>query len=198
MKFFLIIQLILLSFASFAQSVDLNQYLSSKWKLSKTHIKYLEKGKVIANSEVDSDSGKQTFDLKAGALHTKKCRKVLRKISRLEDYKNWIGFIKSSSYIKKSHLFTIKADHPLLPYPMIVHIIVERPTKQGKYPFTFPTGMFAGLQGYFEISEFNNRCFFYAESHWHGKETKLPNFVIEIFSETLSRIGGEVLMRKTK
>jgi hypothetical protein len=198
MKFFLIVQLFFLSFFCFAKEMNLNQYLKPKWQLSKTQIKYLKNDKVLAVSDVESESGMQTFDLKAAALHTKKCRKVLRKLSRLENYQEWIGFIKSSTYLQKSNLFTLKADHPLLPYPMIVHIIVERPTKKGRYPFTFPTGLFTGLEGYFEISEFNNRCFFYAESHWKGKKTKLPDFIIEIFSETLSKVGGELLMRKTK
>ena len=198
MKIFLIIQLFLLSDFAWSKKTSLNQYLKNKWKLSKTQSNYLKNGKVLADSDVSSKNGMQTFDLKAAAFHTKKCRKVLRKISRLEDYHKWINFLKSSDYIEKSHLFNLKADHPLLPYPMIVHIIVERPTKQGKYPFTFPTGMFRGLEGFFEIIEFDKKCFFYAESHWKGKETKLPNFVIEIFSETLSRIGGEVLMRKTR
>ena len=116
----------------------------------------------------------------------------------LESYKDWIGFIKYSDYNEKSHLFTLRADHPLLPFPMIIHIIVERPTKQGRYPFTFPTGIWSGLAGYFEVVEFENRCLLYAESHWKGKKTKIPGFIVEIFSETLSKIGGEVLMRKTR
>jgi hypothetical protein len=116
----------------------------------------------------------------------------------LENYKNWIDFINYSEYQEQSHLFTLKADHPLLPYPMVIHIIVERPTKKGKYPFSFPTGLFGGLKGYFEILEFEKKCFFYAESHWEGKKTKLPGFIVEIFSETLSKVGGELLMRKTR
>lgn len=190
---------IFLSFSSaaFAKS-KLDNYIDSKWNLSKTQRNYLKKGDIIVDADVNSKKGKQSFKLNAFAMHTKKCRKVLRKLSMLENYSDWIGFIKKSTYNEKSHLFTLKADHPLLPFPMIVHIIVERPTKQGKYPFTFPTGMFRGLQGYFEITQPNKQCLFYAESFWKGKKTKLPNFVIELFAETLSKVGGGILMRKTR
>ncbi len=198
MKIIVIIQFLLISFPSFSQTKDIKTYMSKRWKLSKTQINYLVKGKVLADSEVDSKDKVQTFDLQASALHQKKCKKALRKLSKLELYQDWIGFIKSSTYQEKSHLFTIKADHPLLPFPMLVHISVDRPTKEGRYNFTFPTGMFRGLTGFFDIIELNKRCLFYAESHWKGKKSKIPNFVIELFSETLSKMGGELLMRKTR
>lgn len=205
MKIFLIIQFFIIflfevnsSNAQASTQKELKNYLDNKWKLTKTQEKYLQNGKVLSLAKVDSNEQKQSFSLKAVALHKRGCKKVLRKLSRLENYKNWISFIKSSEYLERSHLFTLKADHPLLPYAMVVHIIVERPTKPGKYPFTFPTGMFTGLQGYFEITEFDKKCFFYAQSHWSGKPTKLPDFAIEVFSETLSKLGGEILMRKTR
>ena len=31
-----------------------------------------------------------------------------------------------------------------------------------------------------------------------GKKSKIPNLVIELFSETLARIGGEILMRQSR
>jgi hypothetical protein len=79
---------------------------------------------------------------------------------------------------------------------MIIHIIVDRPTKAGRYPFTFPTGIFTGLTGYFDIKQVDKKCIFYAQSSWNGNKTRLPNFIIEIFSETLSKMGGAILMRK--
>ena len=81
---------------------------------------------------------------------------------------------------------------------MLVHIIVKRPTKEGKYLFTFPTGLFSGLKGHFLIKNINNRCSLYAQSHWHGRKTKIPSFVIELFTQTLSRLGGEMIIRKTQ
>lgn len=196
-----------------AKSVDLSkkqsldEYSKVRWDLSRTQKRYLLEHKVLADAEVKTFDSKmdrakklkrQSFNLKALALHTKNCTKALRKLSMLEEYKNWIGFIKRSDYNEINKLFTLSADHPLLPYPMRIHIIVNRPTKEGLYNFTFPTGLFRGLKGFFEIKEFNNKCLFYASSNWEGRKTKLPDFVIELFSETLSKIGGELLMRKTK
>jgi hypothetical protein len=116
----------------------------------------------------------------------------------LEKYQDWISFIKSSKYSEDRKLFTVKADHTLLPYPMIVHIITERPTKPGAYKFSFPTGMFAGLTGTYTIKDINNRCLIYAESSWEGKKTAIPNLVIELFVEGLSKTGAELLIRKTQ
>ena len=184
--------------SSHLYSQDMESYIQSKWKLSKTQIEYLHKGKVLAQSQVKSKEKTQKFDLKAMAYHSVRCSKALRKLSLLESYNDYIGFIKSSKYNDKNKLFTLTADHTLLPTPMIIHIIVDRPTKMGKYPFTFPTGIFRGLKGYFEITEFNKRCLLYAQSHYNGKASRFPDIVIEMFSETLSKLGGELLMRKSK
>ncbi len=140
----------------------------------------------------------QSFTLNAAGLHKNNCVTVLRKLSMLEKYQDWISFIKSSTYNEERKLFTVKADHTLLPYPMIVHIIMDRPTKPGVYKFTFPTGMFAGLKGTYTIKEINKRCLIYAESAWQGNKTSIPNMVIELFVEGLSKSGAELLMRKTQ
>lgn len=176
---------------------NLNSYIKSRWDLSSSQKNYLLEGKILADSEVESKDANQEFDMQVMAYHPKKCRRVIRKLSLFESYKDWIDFIQESTYQEKSNLLTIRADHPLLPFPMLVHILVERPTKPGKYTFSFPTGIFKGLTGYFEVLEFNNRCLFYAKSHWKGKKTRIPGFIIEIFSETLSMIGGATLMRKS-
>ena len=183
---------------SFAQVLEINKFFDKKWNLNKESIKEILDGKVLVDAIVDSENKKQSFILKAAALHPKKCSKALRKLSLFENYDEWISFIKSSIYDEKYRLLTLKANHTLLPYPMLVHIIVDRPTKPGIYPFTFPTGIFTGLKGQFEIQSFGKRCIFYAHSNWQGKDTGIPDFVVELFAETLSRIGGEVIIRKTK
>lgn len=177
---------------------ELQKYLSKRWKLSETQQDYLDKGKILTNADVTSSTGIQNFDMQATAMHKKRCRKVIRKLSQFELYPEWISFIKQLKYNDETKLMTMHADHPLLPFPMIVHIIMERPKKTGRYRFRFPTGIFRGLAGYFEIQEFNGRCHLYAESHWAGKQTNIPDLVIEVFSETLARIGGEILMRKSQ
>jgi hypothetical protein len=196
MKVFVFTILIFLNYFSYAADNSTDIYVKSLWKLSKTQKKYLNNGEIIADSNVTDSKGIQNFDLKAIALHKNTCSKVLRKLSLLEQYSTWIDFIKSSQYNEKARLFTLTADHTLLPYPMIIHIIVDRPTKEGKYPFRFPTGIFRGLTGHFDIKQVEKKCIFFAKSSWSGKKTRLPNFAIEIFSETLSKLGGAILMRK--
>ena len=197
-KVFVFIQFLLYSTFINAQSnnVSFEQFIKERWPLSKTQKSYLQNGEILADSDVTTNKNTQNFKLKAMAQHKKKCSRVLRKLSMLESYDEWIDFIKSANYSEKNRLFTLTADHTLLPYPMIIHIIVDRPTKEGKYPFRFPTGIFTGLTGHFDIKQIDKKCHFFAQSQWSGKKTRLPDFVIELFSETLSKIGGAILMRK--
>jgi hypothetical protein len=170
-------------------------FFKDKWKLTKTSLDYLNNGEILAESSVSSADKNQSFDLKAAAVHPKNCTKVLRKLSMLENYDEWISFIKKSDYSDERSLATIKADHVLLPYPMIVHILVKRPTKPGVYPFSFPTGIFKGLSGTFTIDERQGKCMVFSKSHWSGKK-QIPDFVVSIFAETLTKLAGKILFRK--
>lgn len=197
MKTLLIIFIFALKPQVFADT-NLQKFIYKNWKINKTQEQYLMQGKILSESKVKSPGKKQDFSLNVMALQNVKCSKILRKISMLENYSEWVSFIKKSTYSEENKLFTIRADHALLPYPMLVHILVSRPTTAGFYPFMFPTGMFHGMAGHFEIKEFDKKCIFYAKSHWNGPKTKIPDFVVELFSETLSRMGGEVLLRKAR
>lgn len=187
-------------FSNHAVSKDtqLKKFYAPKWKMTDRSIEYLLDGEILSDATVDSEDKTQEFQMKVAAVHPKPCRKILRKLSMYEKFEQWISFIRSSKYDDKNRLWTIRANHTLLPYPMIVHIIVDRPTKPGKYPFVFPTGMFTGLSGHFIVKKHKNRCAFFATSYWKGTDTKLPNFVIELFSETLTKLGGEIVFRKIK
>lgn len=177
---------------------EVSDFYKAHWKLSDQAIKALKNKEILSEAEVETMGDKQLFTMQGAALHNKGCSVILRKLSRLEEYSDWIGFIKSSQYSEKNNLFTVRADHTLLPYPMIVYIFVKRPTKEGKYPFVFPSGIFTGLEGNFIIKELDGRCGLYFHSYWKGQKTNIPSVVIELFSETLARIGGEVLMRKSQ
>lgn len=178
--------------------LSLENFFKGKWKLNQSSLSYLNKGQVLAEADVGSKENNQSFSLNAAGWHNKKCSIVLRKLSMLENYAQWISFVKSSEYHERGKLFTLRADHALLPYPMIVHIIMERPTKPGRYNFTFPTGIFKGLSGHYIIEEREKRCLIYATSSWSGKETGIPNLVIELFVEGLTKKAAEFLIRKTQ
>ena len=190
--------ILLSAFSAQAFAGELEEFFKTKWKLNKAALAHLEQGQVLTEALVKSDDEQQSFSLKAAGWHQKKCSTVLRKLSMLESYKDWISFVKSSDYHEKARLFTVKADHTLLPYPMIVHILMDRPTRPGVYKFKFPTGIFAGLIGKYTIEEKENRCLIYAESSWKGKKTKIPDLVVELFVEGLTKKGAELLMRKTR
>lgn len=188
--------LLLLSAFNLAEA-NLDEFISKYWKLNSAQKTALIEGEVLSDATVNSDDINQHFFLHGMAMHKKGCRKVLRKLSVFENYKEWISFIERSDYVEKNNLLTLKADHLLLPYPMIVFIIVDRPTKPGIYPFLFPIGLFKNLSGFFEVKEINGRCIVYTESKWSGPKTKIPNLAIEVFSEALSIKGAEILMRKS-
>ena len=192
MKLFLIL---LCSFVAFADPID--QFYKDKWPLSHSSKKKMLEGEIVADADVNSANGQQEFKLEASAYHSRKCKRVLKKLSRFEEYADWIGFIKKSSYSEKNELITIFAEHMLLPFPMIVRVKIKRPTSPGVYPFVFPIGIFQGLSGTLHVGEVNKRCIFAVQSYWKGKKTKIPNFVVEVFSETLSIMAGKVLFRKT-
>ena len=179
-----------------SKDTQLKNFYAPLWKMTDRSIEYLHEGEILADADVESEDKRQEFKMQVAALHPKPCRKILRKLAMFEKFEDWISFIRSSKYNDKNRLWTIRANHTLLPYPMLVHIIVDRPTKPGKYPFVFPTGMFTGLEGHFIIKKHKNKCAFYATSYWQGKHTNLPNFVIELFSETLTKLGGEIVFRK--
>lgn len=174
-------------------------FFNKNWKISKNVFKALKRDHVIVDSQVDNQSklNTQSFSMKAMAYHPKKCSKVIQKLAKFEHYPDMIDFIKDVSYDEKFHLLKVRADHILLPFPMIVHIIMKRPTTEGVYDFIFPTGLFQSLKGTFEIREKDKRCAVFAKSYWSGKHTKIPNFAIELFSETLTKIAVKTLIRKT-
>ena len=199
MRFFFLLIYIFTFKTAISQELNLEQFINQNWKINTSQIEYLNQGNIISKAKVESiDEKLQDFTLQGYGIHPKRCNRALRKLSMFEKYSEWVSFIKKSTYKEKSRLLTLKAEHSLLPYPMLIHILVERPTKVGLYKFSFPTGIFTGLKGEFEIRQLpDKRCVLYAHSHWRGKNTKIPNFVIELFSETLSRLGGEILIRKS-
>ncbi len=194
MKYILVI---LFSTQSFALNLIDFKAIPKRWSVNKSIMKSLIKGNIHSESYVKTQSKTQIFDHFSLGFHDKACYKSLRKLSLLEEYKNLIGFITASTYAEKRRHLQLKADHFLMPFPMIVDIIVDRPTKPGIYPFTFPTGMFTGLQGTLTIKEVDKRCLFIVESKWSGKKSKIPDSILEFFSAALAKLGAQKMFRMT-
>jgi hypothetical protein len=174
--------------------------IDKHWKISDMAYQAILKGEILAEAQVDNDSGKKTqsFAMQGIVIHEKKCQRVLPKMAQYENYDEWIDYINHSTYDEKKQLWTVKADHVLLPYPMVVHIVIPRLNRVGVYDYYFPTGIFKGLKGKVHLEDFNGNCLLFAKSFWQGKDTGIPNVVIDVFAETLTQIGGKKLKRILK
>jgi len=166
---------------------------------------YISKGEIYANSEVEtvvlakSPGGKvlkgQSLEFKTSGLHTRPCRFALKKLSKYENFKNYLDFVTESHYQDDKKRVNFRLSSKLLPFDMTLDFVLPRITKQGAYPFFFDKGFLTGLQGVIHVSEYKNRCLFYTEANWKGPETKIPDLIFEFFSVTLSKIAMKNLFR---
>jgi hypothetical protein len=170
-------------------------FYQEKWPQTVFTIQDIIQGKIIVSTIVKSSEVNQSLTMQATALHQVSCTKALRKLSLFENYQEWISFISESKYDDTNKRITFKADHLLMPFPMIVHVDIQRPTSSGIYPFLFPTGMYKGLKGQLHVVEIHNRCLFYSTSFWEGPKSKVPDFALELFTKTLTKLAGETLLR---
>jgi hypothetical protein len=158
-------------------------------------------GSVYVDTEVESAkaSGVSTQSLKFAiyGLHQQNCQLSLRKLSRYEQYQNYLNFVKKSEYNEVTHKPTFLLASSLLPFNMILSFKLPRITTPGIYPFSFDQGFLNGLTGTIDISEeiINKkpRCFFSTHAQWTGPETAIPNSIFEFFVNTLAKMSMEKL-----
>lgn len=196
--------LILLNLFHFSQQMThadeaVNHTIQQHWQLSTTQQNYLNEGKFLATAEVESfqknNENLQKFLFKTTALNNKSCDRVLDFLSRYEDFRLHLDFIKESKYDDISNYVSFVIDSPVLPFPMKLNFKIPRIKKPGEYTFEFEHGFLKGLKGVIHVHAVSNKCLIYSESFWQGTDTKIPDFVIEMFSETLTRIAFEKLFR---
>ncbi len=150
------------------------------------------KEKILKN-EIDS----QDLFIFVMGFHPKNCEVSLRTLGNLNQYKNLIPqIIKESHYNENLKWFQLILDHIIMPFPMRLNVSVEYPRTVKDYPFTFPDGMFKGLSGQINIRPIQNRCLYFLTAKWKG-EKKLLSSLLELMSETLSKLGLEILFRKS-
>lgn len=166
------------------------------WPLQESVLKELYEGKIIADTNANTIKDILEFEIKAMALYKNNCKKMLKKFSLLENYPEFISFVKKSSFDENKKLWTLVIDHSLLPFSMLMHILTDRPTKVGIYHYQFPTGFLKDLKGTLYIIDHNNRCLLFSNAFYRGVKTKFPDTLLEFFSKSLLVIGGEYLMRK--
>jgi hypothetical protein len=156
-------------------------------------------GEVFAESKVvstgDRKSGIQTLRFSIAGLHPRSCEYALKKLSLYESYSKYLDFVKESNYDDAKQEIDFYLDHALLPYSMELIFLLPRVRTVGQYPFKFEIGILKDLTGMIYVGKYKNRCLFYTTANWTGPHTGFPNFIFEIFSQTLSKISMETLFR---
>lgn len=179
---------------SFGQTVS--KELKPFYSPSEGQIADLLKGEVISIGSVDSPSSKeQQMMLFVSGIHPRNCIKAMRKLSLYENYSQYMGFIKKSSYDDKTQRIHFVIDHTLLPFPMIVGFKIPRIKGPGVYPFTFETGFLNGLEGKIIVKDIGKFCSLSLKSDWRGPKSKIPDIVLGTFVQTVGKLGLEHLIR---
>lgn len=177
----------------------LDAIFKEHWPLSRNQKSYLIDGKVLATAKVDSFSEKnkklQSLDFNTAAINPKPCHKILRKLSVYEDIHHHLSFVEKSSYDEDKKEIYLLLQASVLPYKMSLKFKIPRITKAGEYPYRFEGGIFDQLHGVIRVYDWNKRCVFHTSAKWSGKDTGIPDLAVELFSETLSKIGFEKLFR---
>lgn len=208
MKIYLI--MVLFSLITYSENIfseakftttNLGQFFRERNKnISQSSIKNVEEGDVLAFSEVNDHENKtkQSMAFYIAGLHPKNCSHALKKLSHYENYKNLIEFVKLSTYNEEKKEVFFYIDSKLLPTAMTLSFKIPRITEPGVYDFKFDSGIFNGLNGKIIAYEYKNKCLLYTDAYWIGKHTSFPNLVVEVFAQTLSRLGMEKMIRVTK
>ena len=162
----------------------------------------VKKGEIVSVAKVESSiidkMPIQTLKLYGAGLHPKSCRFAMRKLSLYENYHQYVGVIKKSSYNDASQRITFNIDSSLLPFSMIMDFKMARITGKGVYPFTFDKGFLKGLKGQIYIFEEKKTCLLLVKADFQGPETPINNTILEFFSQAIIKLALENLIRISK
>jgi hypothetical protein len=179
-----------------AQERELSTLLKNWWEGDMKFSQTIQSGEVVSWSHVENDADtRQKMIVQVAGLHPRSCQKGLRKISRYEDYKLHMSFVKESSYDEKKQIVRLLLEHIVLPFPMVLSFKIPRVTTTGETLLQFDHGIFAGLKGKIRVASVGNRCLYFMRADWHGKTTGLTPVIVETFAQTLTKIGLEHLIR---
>lgn len=195
---FLLILTSIVSFSLYGADQN-NNVLPYKKKLKEKILK----GEIFSEAKVKSlvlvqdqkTEEIQELRFSIAGFHQKSCEYALKKLSLYESYSKFLDFVKSSEYSEEKQEINFLLSHTLLPYDMRLIFKLPRITKEGVYPFSFEIGLLKDLKGTIYVEKVNNRCLFYSKADWSGKDTKIPNTIFEIFSQTLAKLTMERLFR---
>ena len=168
-------------------------------QLNRTSFRKFKKGVVSSYSKVESYDldkkvVKQKLDMYVYGLHRRSCTMVLPKISLYEKFKDYVDMIEVSEYNEESGRINLVMNHKLLPFQMRLNFKLEKIDRPGLYKFEFDKGFLKGLQGEILAKKHEGKCLLAARAKYDGKKSHISDSVMEIFTETLSRITLERLI----
>jgi hypothetical protein len=179
-----------------SQVTRLETMLSNQITLTDSQKKIFSSGEILSYANVDSPSEKQQkLDLIVVGVHPRNCVRAMRKISLYENYSSFIDFIKKSDYNNSTQQLSFTINHTLLPYAMVMSFKLPRITGVGSYPFVFEHGFLKDLKGEIGVQNLDKFCVLTLKANWQGKDSGLPNLALEMFAQTLSKLGLEHLIR---
>lgn len=199
MRYILNITTLFLSFNAMALQSLPNYTSLADFPLSASARESILANKMIVHSHVEDSTNNaanlQKLDFHVAGLHSRDCKFAMRKLSQYESYKHFLTFVKDSAYDENQQRVKFLLSHQLLPYDMILSFNLPRIKGPGAYPFSFDKGILKNLTGVIHLAPYQNRCLIYTSAQWQGPHTKIPNFLFELFSSTLSRLSMEHLFR---
>lgn len=149
-----------------------------------------------AKSDVETyDNKQQSLDYLIAGLHKKECSYALVKLSQYERFKEFIDFVKKSSYNEKTERIRLSLSHTFLPFDMVLDFKIKRIKDTGAFPFQFDAGFLKGLKGVINISKHQKRCLFATTANWRGPDSGIPDSVFSFFSQALGKLAMERLFR---
>ena len=157
-------------------------------------------GTVFSESKVESTtSAGQSLKFSIAGLHPKSCSYALKKLSLYENYNQFLDFVKESKYSPEKKEINFLLSHVLMPYDMRLVFKLDRIVAPGVYPFRFDDGILKDLTGNIHVikhtDKASERCLFYTTAQWSGPHTRIPNFILETFSQALAKHSMERLFR---
>ena len=179
---------------------DIKEFITEKKSWNKKHFKIIESSKSLVSSTVETEGEKQKMFFYIVKVHPKKCDIALRRLSQYEDYHKFSGFITKSLYHDKSQRVYFLLSSYLLPYDMSLSFKIPRINKPGDYPFVFDSGIFLGLNGVIRAKALPDKskgCLLMSKASWIGKSTGISDTVVELFSEGLSKLAMDKIVRST-
>lgn len=162
---------------------------------SESSISFFSVSKIFKKTQDEKAQPQQMIKFFVLGLHKNSCPRVLPLMNRYEEYQKHIKIISESYYNPRNKLLVLVFDFPILPFQVMLQMQLERISASGNYPYILKGGIFPDLKGSIDVSNYKNRCLFNVSAYWQGAKSNIPNFILEIFLETVAKMALEKLFR---